>query len=207
MANKDSFYFRLLRELSSPSMLRRSNQESLADLSKRLGVDDQTVRRALKRMEDSGFLKTWSVILNPRVFNMEAASVLLESGNAPSLPIDEIAAQLKFIEGVVIIFRFHDDSGFRVIFYYEDENDLDRKIRLMCSICKKSKPSLAWNLIYPPSKIKLKTTDWRLIRILLKNSRKSPSDIAGQLGVSSRTVRRKLCFIGREQCFLHRSHC
>ncbi len=201
MVNRDSIHIRLFRELSSPSMLRRSGLESLADLSKKLRVNDQTVRSALKRMEDSGFLKTWSAILNPHIFNMEAGSVLLESGREASISKDEIVTQLKLIEGVVIIFRFHDEPGFRVIFYYEDQNDLDRKLRLMCSICRTSHPPQSWELNYPSSKMKLKRTDWQLIRILLINSRGNTSDIAASIGVSSRTVRRRLALLTQSNVF------
>ncbi len=184
-------------------MLRRSGQQSLADLSKKLRVDDQTVRSVLKRMEDSGFLKTWSAILNPHIFNMEAESVLLESGNTASLSKDEIVSQLKLIAGVVIIFSFHDESVFRLIFYYEDGNDLNRKIRLICSICKTSQPSLAWKLTYPSSKTKLRTTDWQVIRTLLKNSHGSTSDISCANRGFEPYSEKKARVIGRGQRFLH----
>lgn len=148
MVEKDELYFRLLRELSSPSTLRRSGLESFAELSKKLGVDDQTVRSSVKRMYDSGFLKGWSVILNPHIFNMEAQSVILESKDSTHLTKKEVLSQLTLVDGVAIIFEFLDEVGFRVILYYKDEIDLGRKIQLLSTICKTSSQPVMWKLVY-----------------------------------------------------------
>ena len=109
MAGRDALYFRLLRELSGPSMFRRSGFESFEGLAKKLGVDDQTVRSSLKRFQDSGFLRGWSAILNPHVFGMEAESVILRTPKLSSRTNSEIVAQLMLIDGVAIIFKFLEE--------------------------------------------------------------------------------------------------
>ena len=80
MADSDNLYFKILRELVSSPGLRKSGRESYVELAKKLGVDDQTVRSTLGRMQKSGFLKTWSASLNPHVFGMECESVIFRSG-------------------------------------------------------------------------------------------------------------------------------
>src|SRR5579863_6165918 len=69
--DSDNLYSRILRELYSPAWLRKSGRESYVGLAKKLGIDDQTVRTTIGRMQKSGFLKAWSVTLNPHVLGME----------------------------------------------------------------------------------------------------------------------------------------
>ena len=146
MAESDNLYSKILRELYSPAWLRRSGRESYVGLAKKRGIDDQTVRSTIGRMQKSGFLKTWSISLNPHVLGMECGSVVLDVGEGASSKKDWIISQLKLIEGVVAIFSFLDDQGFRLVFYYEDDEDLERESRLVSSICGVSKPSALWKI-------------------------------------------------------------
>jgi len=202
MTDSDSSYYRILREASSPIWLRKSERDSYANLAKRLGIDDQTVRTALKRMRQSGFLKTWTVMLNPHLFGMFCESVLLRrEGAALQVSRDKIIAQLKLVEGVVLIFSFLDDPGFRILFYLEDERSLDRKIRLLSSICGVDKPDAAWEVVFPRCKMKVKETDWEIARALLQDSRMNVFEMAHTIGVSNRTVRRRLTMMSEENTF------
>jgi len=201
LVDKDVLYFQLLREFSGPSMLRRSGFESLTDLSKKLGVDDQTVRKSLKRFQNSGFLKKWSVILNPHVFDMEAESIILETPKLGHRTKSQVLDQLMLIDGVVILFTFLDGSGFRLILLYKDQKDLDRKVRLLSAVCKISRKPLMWKLVYPTVNMRLKLTDWSLMEMLLQNSHASPSAMAAKIGVSARTVRRRLALLSENQAF------
>lgn len=193
MDDSDSdFYSRILRELYSPAWLRKSGRDSYASLAKKLGVDDQTVRNAIIRMQESGFLKAWSAFVNPRALQMECASLLIDLDRNASKKIDDIILQLKLLEGTVAIFSFLDGEGLRLVIYYEDEEDLVRKVRLISSICGVNEPAALWKIPFPPSRIRLKKTDWLIIRYLLKDSRKSVSEIAKGIKVSTRTVSRRL---------------
>jgi DNA-binding Lrp family transcriptional regulator len=102
---------------------------------------------------------------------------------------------------VVRIFSFLDDPGLRLVFYYEDDEDLERRTRLISSICGANKPSASWNIPFPPCRLKLKKTDWQIVRFLLKDSRKSVPEIANGIGVSTRTVRRRLAVMTEDGSF------
>jgi DNA-binding Lrp family transcriptional regulator len=84
MADSDNLYSRILRELYSPAWLRKSGRESYIELAKKLGIDDQTVRSAIGRMQKSGFLKTWSISLNPHLLGMDCESVILRAAEGTS---------------------------------------------------------------------------------------------------------------------------
>ncbi len=192
MADSDSLYSRVLRELYSPAWLRKSQRESYALIAKKLGVDDQTVRSTVARMQDSGFLEGWTIRLNPRTLGMLGGSVLVRAGESVTPSMDKVVSRLQDVEGLVAIFTIFDDPGFRLVFFYEDDQDFERKSRLFSSICGASQPYASWRMPFPESRMKLKKTDWQIIRCLRKNSRKSASEIAAEIGVSTRTARRRL---------------
>ncbi|MDA4114093.1 MAG: AsnC family transcriptional regulator [Thaumarchaeota archaeon] len=200
MPEADSLYFRILGELYRHPALRESGRESYAQLAKDLGIDDSTVRSALERMQRSGFLKAWSISLNPRALGMECASILVKTCE-PVQSKQRIVSQLKLVEGVVLIISFLDDPGFRLVFYYSDEVDLDRKIRLVSSICGVDNPSASWKIPFPRCDMKLKKTDWEIARLIFKDSRKNFSEIAKDIGVSTRTVRRRLTLMAEGSSF------
>jgi DNA-binding Lrp family transcriptional regulator len=189
--DSDRLYSRILRELYSPAWLRHSGRESYVLVARKLGIDDKTVRSTIGRMQRSGFLKGWSISLNPHILAMECGSVLVRAGErAP--PKEETMSRLRDVEGVVAIFSFLDDPGFRLVFYYDDDLDFERKVRLVSAICGVSKPYASWKIPFPPCRVKTKKTDWQIIRLLLEDSKKNVSEIAKEVGVSSRTVRRRL---------------
>jgi DNA-binding Lrp family transcriptional regulator len=201
MADSDNLYSRILRELYSPAWLRRSGRESYVELARKLEIDDQTVRSTIRRMQESGFLKSWTISLNPHVLGMNCASVLVAAGEGTRRFGQKIVSQLKLIEGVVAIFSFLDDPGFRLVFFYQDEEDLKRKSDLVASICEANKPYAVWKIPFPPSTAKLKKTDWQIMRFLFKNSRKNVFDISDGIAISERTVRRRLDVLTENSCF------
>ena len=80
MAESDNLYSRVLREMYAPAWARSGGRRSNAALAKKLGVDEETVRNAVEKMRNSGFLKSWSVSLNPHALGMECESVFTEIG-------------------------------------------------------------------------------------------------------------------------------
>lgn len=190
MTEPDDLYSGILRELYSPAWLRRSGRDSYGALAKKLGVDDETVRRTINRMQSSGFLKSWSAFPNPHVLGMECASVVFDVKGRTKEKA-KLIAQLRLIDGVVALFNFVEDQGLRLILYYSNQSDLERKTRLLTSICGPS-PSVSWEVPFPPCRVNLKATDWRIILYLMADSRKSLPEIAQATGVSTRTVTRRL---------------
>ncbi len=200
MAEADNLYFRILGELYRHPALRESGRESYAQLANNLGVDDNTVRSALERMQKSGFLKTWSASLNPHVLGMECESILVNAGEGTTSK-QKMISQLQLVEGVVLILSFLDNPGFRLVFYYKDEADLENKTQLFSSICGVDMPSAAWKIPFPPCRMRLKKIDWQIARLLFKDSRKNVSEIAKSIGVSARTVRRRLALMAEDSSF------
>lgn len=201
MPNSDRIYSKVLRELYSPAWLRFSMRESYGLIARKLGVDDQTVRSTISRMKRTGFLKGWTIALNPHILEMECGNVLVEGGQKPTAPKDQVISQLQDLDGVVAVFNFLDGAGVRLVFFYEDDGDFERKTRLVSSICGVSSPYASWKIPFPANRVKLKKTDWEIIRSLLRDSRKNVSETAKDVGVSTRTVRRRLDILTQGNSF------
>jgi DNA-binding Lrp family transcriptional regulator len=115
VADSDNLYSRVLKELYSPAWLRKGGRDSYVELASKLGVDDQTVRRIIGQMRQSGFLEAWSISLNPHILGLECASVILGAGASSK---EKLLSQLQLVEGVVAVFSFLKDPSFRVVLFY-----------------------------------------------------------------------------------------
>jgi DNA-binding Lrp family transcriptional regulator len=171
---------------------------SYAGLGKKLGVDEEAIRLRVKKIADSGLIEGWQLIINPHMIGLELASVLVEVDEATRIK-DEVISQLKLLDRVVFIFNFFD-RGLRVAFYYEDEQELQRKtdlIRLMCG----SKSFLILRHISPPFHMKLRRTDWQILKSLRQDPKKNSSVIARELKLSTRTITRRLTVLLENNTF------
>lgn len=182
----------VLRELTSPGSFQWNVRESYAKIAKKLGIDEETVRLAVKRANESGLVEKWRFILNPNLLGETSASLQLNVENISAKK--EIISQLQLVEGVFMIFDFHGDN-LRIIFNFETNNsrNLNRKLALIKSIChSKESDTLHWVTKAPPCEVKPRRIDWRILKSLSKNPRKNLREVASSLGVSSRTVNRRL---------------
>ena len=189
-AREEDLSIRILRELTSPGSLQWNFRESYSGLARSVGVDEETVRLTLKRAQDAGFVEGWRLVLNPRLLGGSYAGAQLDVG--PSLDKRSVISQLSLVDGVFLLFDYLG-PGIRVAFYYNGEGSFRRKIELMEEICRcESASALHWRVGAPPCRLKLRSMDWRILRAIRKNPRRSSSEVAEELGLSTRTVNRRL---------------
>jgi DNA-binding Lrp family transcriptional regulator len=187
---------RILLEMTSRNW---DNRISYAALGKKLGVDDELIRLRIKKITESGLLKGWHLIINPHVIGTELASVLLDCGDYRSK--EEIIAQLKLVDRVIFIFDFFDDA-LRVAFYYEDEHELQRKANLIRLICSSKTTFIILKHTSPPFSMRgLRRTDWEILKELRKDPKMNSYVIARELGLSTRTVSRRLNLLLQNNTF------
>jgi DNA-binding Lrp family transcriptional regulator len=177
-----------MKELTSPRSFRWDIRESYASIAEKIGVDEETVRRRVKRARESGFLKGWKLFLNPHLMGLESTGMQLEIDDEERKAA--VISQVELVDGVVILVNFHG-KALRIILYYENESDLERKIQQIRSICGNDK-LVRWKGGFPASDLKMKRTDWEIVKAFRKDPRRSPSEVADELKVSARTVKRRL---------------
>lgn len=172
-------------------------RKSYSTVARHLRVDQVTVRKRIANMQRTGFLGKWNAITNPTLLGMRVAQLILDV-QSPSQKIDLIE-ELKLLPGALVIVNFFGNSLYYA-FLYSNEGDLQRQVELV------QRMSKATNLVctippIPECKSKLSKTDWAIITRLRKDAHVSYGSIASELGVSPRTVKRRVQRLIQERAF------
>jgi DNA-binding Lrp family transcriptional regulator len=188
MWSPDELDIQIIKAMASPSAFQWDPRITYAQVAKGLAVDEETVRKRLRHMNEVGFLQGWQLILNPILLGRMAAIVELHVGDPESKT--EVIPRLSLLEGVTLIDDFYG-SELAIHLLYENEEALTRQVQLIASLCGCPTP-LWWRLGFPPCELTPTKTDWRIIQTLLPNARAKLSDVARDLQLSTRTVKRRM---------------
>ena len=161
-------------------------RKSYADVARKLGVDEETVRNRLRRMKESGHLLGWCLFPNPALLGRTAVSLLLEF-EGPSSKEDAIL-RLKRVEGVTSIASNYGNS-IEVMVFDDGEGASSREVEKVGVLAKVQRvPSMR----LPRTSYRMAPTDWRIVELMLRNAERKVSEVAAQLKISSRSVKRRL---------------
>jgi DNA-binding Lrp family transcriptional regulator len=78
---------------------------SLRPIASRLGTDDTTVRYRYKRLEESGFLSGWQLLVNPTFYGCRMMDVTVDA--QPESGKQDMIRKLKLIHEVAAIYDFY----------------------------------------------------------------------------------------------------
>jgi DNA-binding Lrp family transcriptional regulator len=187
----DDLDIRIMKELGSPASPQWNVRESYAKIGKKLGVDEETVRKRIKRAKELGSLSPWLMKVNPRLIGCQAAGLDVEvedeDGKAEAL------SKIRALQGVVTILDFQG-RGLMLVLYYQDEASLNSLASRVGSIC--GAPSwTTWRMTFPSPEIKMKRIDWEIVRTMADDARMDLEEVANRTGVTVRTVQRRLAEI------------
>lgn len=186
----DEFDIKILRELTHGSHEGLAWGEiapSYRTLGMKLGISRDAVRTRLERMSKTGFIRVFPVQVNPTLLGLKMGAVELD---VPSdFPKGGLVAKISLIDGVILIAR-HVGGLVGLTFYYADEDDRDRKIKLVEAICGAAKARFT-EIPFPPCNVKLSSNDWKILATLQRRRTETAGEIARELGVSSRTLKRR----------------
>ena len=188
MWTPDDLDVQILRTLASPKSFQWDVRIPYSAVAEGLDVDEETVRNRLQFMEDTKFLRGWQLVLNPALLGRKSAIVELSVAAAESKATT--ISRLKLVEGVMLV----DDLYGRevsVTTMYESTAGLQAQVELFTSLCRCTN-TVSWELGFPPCDLVPTDTDWRIIQILRRSGRASVADVARGLGLSTRTVHRRL---------------
>jgi DNA-binding Lrp family transcriptional regulator len=188
----DDLDIRLLRQLlQSRGLLALDSdfRKPFRDIAKILNVHEDTVRNRAKRLEKIGFVAGWNVLLNPCILGLKESVVWFDVPAAVSKA--DLIDGLKVVPGVFVIVNFYGPLLI-VFFRHEDsEPSLRKRIQLIEKLSKAEKLTLA-QVPWPDVATKMKESDWSIVRALQHDPRKSYTAISEYLGLSTRTVQRRL---------------
>jgi DNA-binding Lrp family transcriptional regulator len=180
---QDKAYSTLMRELwGSPGQW--NVKKSYAEVARELGVDEETVRNRIKHLRESGFLLGWRVFPNPALLGRRSTFLFLELNDPGSK--DKTISQLRGMDGVVTIASLYG-KGLLLTVFDDEDRDSSRRIAER-GVAEEALTGMALRT----SNFRMTVTDWQIVRLLLKDAERDVREVASELGVSARTVTRRL---------------
>ena len=192
----DDLDVRIFKELGSPSSLQWNVRVTYSNIAMRLGVDEETVRRRVKRAEKLGSVPGWKMMVNPHTIGCEAAGIDLQVEDEGKK--EKAVSEIRRIDGVIKILDFRG-RGLQVTLYYPNDDALKRKTELIKSICGSSEEPTVWKMEFPRSNVGPTTTDWKIVQAMLEDARKSLAKVSKSIRVSVRTISRRLTSLIEER--------
>lgn len=187
----DELDVKILRALISESRASPSSAEvrlSLRAIAARIGADDMTVNYRYKRLQKSGALSDWHLIINPSFFGRSVLDVVVDV--QPESEKADMIRKLKLVDGVIMILNFFG-RALKILTMYSSNESRSRTVELISRITNAESITQS-RMPLPLSRTKLLTeTDEKIIGALSKDARKSSALVAKELGVSTRTVRNR----------------
>lgn len=170
---------------------------SYADVARSLGVDEETVRTRLKRLQEEGFVQGWGVSLNPALLGRTLTR--FETPPVESAARDKVRAGLAALDGAMWVFEYHS-GAMAVVQALPPGPAVDRNAALIRAFAGGAfqTPTLA----IPRPTVEPTALDWRLIQALRHDPRRPYAELAGVLGASEKTLRRRLDALTEGQALL-----
>lgn len=197
----DSLDLKIVREMGfRPYGSHPQNLEAFKPsyLAKRTGVEPETVKARLARMEKSGFIRFYQVYPNFRHLGLQGSAYLF------SVPDDDRKAEaiqkVEPIDGLVEIHNFLGPE-MCVDVSHRGPDDLSRKLRLLAEFTGDAAPTRIYERHMPSVERTLTRLDWRILKALRYKGRRPLAEVANEVGVSQRTIRRRFDRMATEGSF------
>ncbi|MCZ2808904.1 MAG: winged helix-turn-helix transcriptional regulator, partial [Candidatus Bathyarchaeota archaeon] len=177
-------------DISILKMLTTNSRMSDHSIAKKLQVTTNTVKNRIRNLMKEGVLQGFETHLSATFFN--ATHCWLSAQLYGNEPEGKIVEELGKIDKVSFIMPTTENLMLIAMDFF-NSTDLDNTIQQMSG--RKGITGIQ-TYIYSSQhlhkKIDISPLDWKIIRSIRFNSRKSPSEIARECGISTRTVNRRL---------------
>ena len=177
-------------DISILKMLTTNSRTSDHSIARRLRVATNTVKNRIRKLMEEDVLLGFETHLSATFFN--ATHCWLSAQLHGSELEKKIVEELGRIDKVSFIMPTTENLMLIAMDFF-NSTDLDNTIQQMSRI---NEITGINTLIYPSQhlhkKIDISPLDWKIIKYIRLDSRKSPSEIARECGVSTRTVNRRL---------------
>jgi DNA-binding Lrp family transcriptional regulator len=180
-----------MRELwGSPDIW--NTKKSYIEIAAKLGVDEETVRNRVKHLRDVGFLLGYRLVPNPTLLGRVFASLRIEFQDRESK--QAAIPRLAEIDGVINIGSAYDTSVL-VTMLADQGSDFSK---LIVGLGVEGEVSWVPGLGLRTTSFRMTKLDWEIVSLLLRDAERKLDEIAKQLKVSTRTVKRRLNMMMKE---------
>jgi DNA-binding Lrp family transcriptional regulator len=174
-----------MRELwGSPDVW--NTKKSYVEIARKLGVDEETVRNRIKHLRESGFLLGYRLVPNPALLGRTSSSVRIEFKDRESK--EAAIPRIVRMDGVINIGSTYDKSVL-VTLYVDESRDFSRLIEDMGV---EGQVSQVPGLGLRTTSFRMTRLDWEIVSLLLRDAERKLDEVAQQLKVSTRSVKRRL---------------
>lgn len=188
MTELDELDLKIVREVGGSEANRWKARRSYSAISRAIDVDEETIRLRLLRLRERGLLPSWRLLVNPVL--LECREALVGASVANETQKEAVLHRLHSLEGVHTV-KDYRGRDVEVVLYYPNESALDDLKQSVETICGASS-STVWRLPVKPTTVKMRRTDWRILAELQEDAWRDLKDVAEALGVSVRTVQRRI---------------
>lgn len=151
-------------------------------------MDEVTVRNRIKRFQQSGFLKGYQLIVNPALLGVRLGQLWFDV--RPPSGKEDLIRKLSLMHGVLAVSDSYG-SSLSLIIMYGDEISAEKEFGLI-AMMSNAQSLVRANIPFPGCAIELTHTDWRIIKALHTDPRQSYSVISRKVGISQKTIKRRL---------------
>ena len=170
----DSLDAGIIREFSGAGGAYQWNvRESYSSIAKKLGADEETVRRRIRGMKKLGFIHGSELIVNPHVLGLSPARIFVNVPDSDRRKQDVIS-QLKLIDGILLLLNLHGE-GIQILLFCKEEA-ISRRIELITNIAGSKDPFVIkdWQALgFRRPKMEITNTDTKILNSPRKNPRKT----------------------------------
>jgi len=160
-----------------------------------LGVEPETVKARLLRMEEAGFIRFYQLYPNFRHLGLLASAYLFRVPDEDRK--SEAIRRIEPIDGLVEIHNFLG-AEMCVDVSYRTPIELSKKLRLLSDFTGDAEPTPLYERHMPEVERSLSRLDWRILKALRYHARRSLLEVADEAHASVRTVRRRFDRMARE---------
>jgi DNA-binding Lrp family transcriptional regulator len=192
----DEIDFKILRILSKNSRETYRNLVKMIKAQDGIDLTENTLRKKIQSMVESGIIDKFSIIVNPALFGCGVAISIFDGKGKSVDPIIE-----KLRKNKRIMFLVDTIGSFvAVVFLFKSRDDFSTQQRKLSSEMAPAK--LSSTFIYeskPAIDVHLSDQDWGILNVLKDDARKDIGEIAKDVGTSASYVERRICdLVGRK---------
>lgn len=181
----------ILRQLiqeDAASPLSSNPLRSLRSIARDLEVDKETVRQRLLRLRERQVIRPSTVMVNPVLVGLRVAHFWTDGIPLTAKPA--VLSQLQARPKAILVNDYVGNAAYLLELHPETMSPERLKNSLMQ--IPGVQDVLYSELSFPPSDLELGSLDWRIVRGLQENPSTSYVALAERVGLSPRTVRRRL---------------
>lgn len=156
-------------------------------IARELGTTVNTVKDRVGRMETAGVIAGYQIVPNFHHLRLQAGAHKFKIVDEKRK--DEAVRVARSLDGILEVHDFLGPS-LCVDFAYHDATSQGEKVRALSEASGDTDPIRFYERAMPPVGRQLSRLDWRIIKALRWQANRPLSDVADELGVALRTVRR-----------------